>query len=246
MKVVIDAGERLLAILAMIAVLPVVAVAALAIWLQDRRSPFYVSVRVGRNGAPFRLFKLRSMVVGADKSKVDTTVADDPRLTSLGRFIRKFKLDELPQFLNVIIGDMSLVGPRPNVSRETDLYTYQERRILSIKPGITDISSIVFSDLADILSGAEDPNIAYNQLIRPWKSRLALFYVDNMSMRLDLLILLITAVTLISRRYALGLVVSLLKSYRAPDDLVEVAGRRSPLTPMPPPGANLVVTCRNC
>ena len=119
------------------------------------------------------------MKIGADLNKIDSTSLNDSRITVVGNIIRKYKIDELAQLINVLNGSMSLVGPRPNVKRETDLYTLQEKLILSVKPGITDFSSIVFSDEAEILEGKEDPNISYNQLIRPWKSRLAIIYVKK-------------------------------------------------------------------
>ena len=125
--------------------------AVLLIYLYDQRSPFYVAPRVGRDGKLFKMVKLRSMVVDADRTCVVSTAVNDPRLTPVGRFLRAFKVDEIPQLWNVLKGDMSLVGPRPNVERETDAYTSVERCLLSVKPGITDISSIVFSDLNEIL-----------------------------------------------------------------------------------------------
>lgn len=237
--------EIFLAFCAAIITLPVVVVAAIAVWLQDFRSPFYLPYRVGVGGKHFRLFKLRSMVVDADSSQVDTTIAGDPRVTMVGGIIRRFKLDELPQFWNVLIGDMALVGPRPNVSRETDLYTAEEIRMLSIRPGITDISSIVFSDLSEILADVEDANIAYNQLIRPWKSRLALFYVDSKTLYMDLWILLLTAIAIYNRRKALAGLSRLLIRYNAPKELVEVALRCHPLIPSPPPGSIQIVNSRS-
>ncbi|GIW56022.1 MAG: hypothetical protein KatS3mg082_2426 [Nitrospiraceae bacterium] len=114
----------------------------IAVWMYDWHSPFYVAERVGRGGRLFRMIKLRSMVV--NRSTVDSTAADDPRITPIGRFIRRYKIDELSQLLNVLKGDMSLVGPRPNVKRETDLYTAEEKKLLTVNPGITDLASIVF------------------------------------------------------------------------------------------------------
>ena len=109
------------------------------------------------------------MKINADKSGVDSTSNKDPRITGIGRFIRKYKIDELSQLFNVFLGSMSLVGPRPNVKRDTDLYTSLEKDLFLAKPGITDFSSIVFADEGDILEGHLDPDLAYNQLIRPWK-----------------------------------------------------------------------------
>ena len=121
---------------------------------------------------PFSIIKLRSMIVNADKNKVDSTAEDDVRITWVGHFVRKFKIDELTQLINVLFGNMSLVGPRPNVKAETDIYTPIEKKLLSFKPGIADFSSIVFSDEGKILKNSIDPDLEYNQLIRPGKSRL--------------------------------------------------------------------------
>lgn len=235
---------RAFALAAALATAPLVLLAAFAVWVQDRKSPFYLPARVGLGGAMFRLYKLRSMVVDADRTEIDTTVAGDPRVTPVGRLIRRLKLDELPQFWNVVLGDMAVVGPRPNVQRETELYTDEERRLLSVKPGITDLSSIVFSDLAEILAGAQDANIAYNQLVRPWKSRLALFYVDHASARLDVAVVWLTALSLVCRRCSLQGVANLLRRDGAPQDLVDVVRRGRSLQPAPPPGASEIVTSR--
>nr|MDP9178948.1 sugar transferase [Gemmatimonadota bacterium] len=158
---------------------PLIAALSIAIYLQDYHSPLYVATRAGRGDRPFRMVKFRSMVIRADSSGVDSTAGDDARITRLGAFIRRFKLDELPQLWNVLRGDMSLVGPRPNVERETRLYTAEEKRLLSVRPGITDLASIVFADEGEILRGSDDPDLRYNQIIRPWKSRLGLVYVDG-------------------------------------------------------------------
>jgi lipopolysaccharide/colanic/teichoic acid biosynthesis glycosyltransferase len=146
---------------------------------------------------------------------------------------------------NVLKGDMSLVGPRPNVKRETDLYTPVERRLLEVQPGITDFSSIVFSDEGDILKDQADPDIAYNQLIRPGKSLLGLFYVDHRSLLVDIKLCVLTAVAIVSRPNALAGVQGLLRSLGAPESLIEMAGRARPLVPQPPPGATQVVTSRD-
>jgi hypothetical protein len=138
---------------------------------------------------------------------------------------------------------MSLVGPRPNVKRETDLYTSQEKSLLSVKPGITDFASIVFSDEGEILADKADPDIAYNQLIRPGKSRLGLFYIEHKNIVVDLLLIALTALAIVSKQKSLKAVVRLLKLTNAPQDLLELAAREKPLTPQPPPGAtNLVIT----
>ncbi len=191
------------------------------------------------------MIKLRSMVVNADKSGVDSTGSNDQRITAVGHFIRRYKLDELSQLWNVLRGDMSMVGPRPNVKRETDLYTQAERGLLAAKPGITDFASIVFSDEGDILKDHPDPDVAYNQLIRPGKSRLGLFYLQQASLWLDVRLCWLTAVAIASRRRALQGVVGLLRSLGADEALVQIAGRDSPLVPMPPPGGDRIVTSRD-
>lgn len=229
----------------LVAASPVLLPVMFLVWKQDRHSPFYVASRVGRGGAPFRMVKLRSMVVNADASGVDSTGAADARITPVGQFIRRYKLDEVTQLWNVLKGEMSLVGPRPNVLRETDLYTAQERRLLAVKPGITDLSSIVFSDEGDILEHEDDPDIAYNQLIRPGKSRLGLFYIDHRSLGLDARIVGLTMVAIASRHRALRGVATVLRRLGADQQLMAIASREQPLVPMPPPGSDTIVTTRD-
>lgn len=223
---------------------PLILPCMLLVWLGDRRSPLYIAERVGRGERSFRMVKLRSMVVGADRSGVDSTSASDPRITPVGHFIRRYKLDELAQLVNVVRGEMSLVGPRPNVRRETDLYTTEEKRLLSVRPGITDLASVVFADENDILSESSDPDLDYNQLIRPWKSRLGLAYVDNATVFLDMKIIGLTALGLISRRRALDGVARVLAGMECDQLLVGVARRVDPLLAYPPPGAQDVVRSR--
>ncbi|MDG2240257.1 MAG: sugar transferase [Longimicrobiales bacterium] len=223
---------------------PVLLPVMFLVWWQDKHSPFYVADRVGRDDMTFRMVKLRSMVINADKSGVDSTSASDRRVTPVGHFIRRSKLDELTQLWNVLIGDMSLVGPRPNVKRETDLYTSVERHLLDVKPGITDFASIVFSDEGAILKDQDDPDIVYNQLIRPGKSRLGLFYIEHRSLGIDIQACLLTAVAIVSRERALKGLQSVLKRLGAPSDLLQLASRVDPLVPQVPPGADTVVTTR--
>lgn len=223
---------------------PIILLCMLLIWLQDYHSPFYLGERVGKNGKLFKMIKFRSMVKCADKSGVDSTGAQDPRITQVGHFVRRYKLDEIPQLFNVLKGEMSLVGPRPNVKRETDLYSSEESHLLDMCPGITDISSIVFADEGEILKNHEDPDITYNQLIRPWKSRLGLFYIKHHSLFLDLKIIYLTLSCIVSRSKALGKVASVLAQLNAPQELIEISLRRKPLQPTPPPGLEAIVTSR--
>jgi lipopolysaccharide/colanic/teichoic acid biosynthesis glycosyltransferase len=224
---------------------PLIIALCVLIWLQDYHSPFYVATRIGRRERPFRMVKFRSMVIRADTSGVDSTAGDDPRITSLGRFIRRFKLDEIPQLLNVLAGTMSLVGPRPNVERETVLYTADEKRLLSIRPGITDLSSIVFADEGDILEGSADPDLRYNQIIRPWKSRLGLLYVDaKPNVTRDLRIIWLTVRGAMDRARALDGVSEIARDLGADSRLMEIISRRAPLPAAAPPGAADVVQSR--
>lgn len=215
------------------------------IWRQDGHSPFYIADRVGKDGFIFKMVKLRSMIVNADKSGVDSTSSNDNRVTSLGRFIRKYKLDEITQLWNVLIGEMSLVGPRPNVKRETDLYTDEEKTLLKIKPGITDLASIVFADEGEILNGQNDPDIAYNQLIRPGKSHLGIFYVKHQTIFLDIQLIFYTITLIFSREKTLKKIQNLLRNLNASDEIIKLASRTYPLRPMPPPGSSKIVTSRD-
>jgi len=236
--------DIIVSLLGLIVASPVLIPVMIAVWLQNFHSPFYIASRIGKGGELFRMVKPRSMVVNADKSGVDSTGAGDRRITGVGRFIRRYKLDELSQLWNVLIGDMSLVGPRPQVERDVALYTKEEQRLLSVKPGITDISSIVFADEGDILKDKSDPDLAYNQLIRPWKSRLGLFYIDHQSFFLDLRLIYLTALTIVSRERALNEIHGLLVGLAANEQLIQVAQRQNELIPFPPPGATEIVTSR--
>lgn len=228
----------------LLAASPILLPVMFLVWWQDKHSPFYIAKRVGKDGKIFFMTKMRSMIIHADKSGVDSTSSSDQRITPVGHFIRKFKIDEITQLWNVLIGDMSLVGPRPNVTRDVDLYTDSEKRLLSAKPGITDFSSIVFSDEGDILKDSSDPDLRYNQIIRPWKSRLGLFYIDHQSLILDISLILLTIVAILNKNKALLGVAWLLEHYNAEKQLVTVARRQQELYPFPPPGAQDVVMSR--
>jgi len=216
---------------------PVVLLLAILIWLQDRRSPFYVAPRVGRGGAVFRMVKLRTMVADADRLGGPSTTSSDRRVTALGRMIRKGKLDEIPQLWNIAAGQMSFVGPRPQVPAEVDKYTAEERHLLDVTPGLTDFSSIVFADEGEILEDAIDPDVAYDAMIRPWKSRLGLFYVRNRTFAVDCALIALTFLAIRFRRAALHGTRRLLGYLSAPVELLEVAARTTPLPIVSPPGA---------
>ena len=219
---------------------PLLIAVIFAIWIQDRQSPFYIAPRAARGGGTFRMVKFRSMVVNADKIGGSSTAATDRRITPVGQFVRAYKLDELIQLWNVLKGEMSFVGPRPQVLNDAALYTNAENRMLSVPPGITDPASIVFSDEGEILKGSTDPDLLYNQIIRPWKSRLALAYIDHRNFWIDLWLIILTAVAIISKPMALRALGTLLNGWRLDPLVIRMAARQEPLLAYPPPGAEIV------
>ncbi|MBQ6725158.1 MAG: sugar transferase [Bacteroidales bacterium] len=156
----------------------------LAVWIKlDSRGPvFYRQVRVGRHNRDFRIFKFRSMRVGSDKGSLVTIGGRDPRVTRSGYYIRKLKLDELPQLINVLIGDMSFVGPRPEVRKYVDMYTTEQLHVLDVRPGITDEASIAYRNENELLATAADPERFYIETVMPDKLRINLQYVQNHSL----------------------------------------------------------------
>jgi lipopolysaccharide/colanic/teichoic acid biosynthesis glycosyltransferase len=181
--------DFLVAGIALILVSPVLLVLAALIKISSPGPVFYRGVRIGRYGVPFRIFKFRTMVINAEKLGGSATAEDDPRITPVGRFIRRNKLDEFPQFMNVLVGDMSLVGPRPEVKKYVDMYSAEEKSILDLRPGITDWASIWNSNEAAVLEGSTDPEKTYEELIRPTKLALQLFYARKNSLIVDVKIL---------------------------------------------------------
>ena len=146
---------------------------------ESKGGGFYCQQRVGKDGRMFGLYKFRSMRTGSDKKGLITVGGHDSRITRMGYFIRKYKIDELPQLWNVLKGDMSLVGPRPEVKKYVDLYTEEQRRVLSVRPGITDYASIEYVDENEILGNAEDPDRVYVEEIMPAKIKLNMRYIEN-------------------------------------------------------------------
>ena len=159
---------------------------------EDGGPIFYRGERVGLFGRIFQIYKFRTMVVDAEKRGGSSTSEDDPRITRTGNILRKHKLDELPQLINVLRGDMSFVGPRPEVKKFTDMYTEKEKAILTVRPGITDWASLWNSDEGAILKGSPDPDKDYLEKIRPEKIRLQLEYVREQSFRTDIKIIFLT------------------------------------------------------
>ena len=165
---------------------PVLLLIALAIKIDDPGPVFYRQVRVGRGGRTFRIFKFRTMVVDADKKGLAITVGRDNRITRVGALLRRTKLDELAQLINVFTGDMSFVGPRPEVQKYVDLYTPYQRQVLLVRPGITDYASIAYRNENDLLAGAEDPERMYIDVIMPDKIELNMKYLRETSPAADI------------------------------------------------------------
>lgn len=191
--------DILLSVVMLSMALPAFLVTAVII---KRTSPgpiFYRGRRVGRHGKPFHICKFRTMVVNADQIGGSSTSDDDPRITKIGNFLRKYKLDELPQLFNVLTGTMSFVGPRPEVEEYVAMYTEEEKLILTLRPGITDWASIWNSDEGAILAGSEDPDRAYLEIIRPTKLKLQLRYARQHSVWVDCKIIAYTAFKLLKK-----------------------------------------------
>ena len=206
---------------------PVFFVIAWRIHREDGGPVFYRGERVGLQDLIFRIFKFRTMVVNAEKLGGPSTPDDDPRINRIGRKLRKHKLDELPQLFNVFLGDMSLVGPRPEVRRYTEMFTPEERAILSVRPGITDWASIWNPDEGSILAGAADPETAYLELIRPTKVKLQLKYVREQSVATDLRILWETMMVLVNPRAKMAAVQRLSAAGRGPEGRQEAVSRKT-------------------
>ena len=190
----------------MIVASPILLICAMAIKSESKGPVFYRGKRIGRNGKPFFIYKFRSMVDNAENLGASSTNASDVRITRVGRYIRKYKLDELSQLINVLKGDMSIVGPRPQVKWAVDLFTEEEKEILRLRPGLTDWASIRFNNEEEIIekSGYSNADEAYMELIHPEKMRLQLKYLRERSFLTDLRIILDTAGMLLRTRAGFG------------------------------------------
>lgn len=184
--------DGLAALLGLLVLLPFLAVLAVLVKLQDGGPVFYRQERVGRGGRPFRIWKFRTMVVDADRVGKPLTVGADPRVTRIGAFLRRWKLDELPQLLNVVLGEMGLVGPRPEVPKYVAHYTEAQRAVLALRPGVTDLASIAYRNESELLAGLEDPEGHYLQVILPDKIRINLDYAAKASLGRNLKVILAT------------------------------------------------------
>ena len=183
----------------LLVVAPLMAALAAAIRLEDGGSPLYIQERVGQDGEPFQLLKFRTMSeapLAPDATQL--TVGDDPRITRVGRLLRSSRLDELPQLINILAGEMSVVGPRPEVPRYVAHYDAEQRAVLSARPGLTDPATLAFRHEAEILAGAEDPERTYIEEVMPEKLRINLEYLAERDAVSDLKLLLATATTLLA------------------------------------------------
>lgn len=174
--------DILFSIIGLVLLSPLFTVLYLLIRIESQGGGFYAQERIGKNGKPFKLFKFRSMRIGSDKKGLITIGEKDNRITKTGFILRKYKLDELPQLWNVFIGDMSLVGPRPEVKKYTDLYTEEQKQVLQVRPGITDWASIKYVDENKILGESKDPDDAYVNLIMPNKIKLNMVYIQHQTL----------------------------------------------------------------
>ena len=190
--------DVIVAMVGLLVLWPVMLLIAAAIRADSPGPMFYRGVRVGRFGRPFRIYKFRTLVVDAEKMGGPSTADDDPRITRIGRVLRRYKLDELPQLVNVLKGEMSIVGPRPEVQQYVELFTEEERAILAVQPGMTDWASIWNPDEGALLAGSEDPERTYLEKVRPTKIRLQLEYVRRRSFWVDLVIVAQTVAALLA------------------------------------------------
>ena len=180
-----------LSLFGLIILLPFMLIIAILIKIDSKGPVFFKQIRVTKNGKEFKIFKYRTMRVGSDKYS-QITVGKDGRITKIGSFLRKYKLDEIPQLINVLIGDMSLVGPRPEVPKYVALYTDEQKEILKVRAGITDYASIEFSDENDLLASEEDPEKAYIEKVMSRKIELNKKYLSEISILTDIKIILLT------------------------------------------------------
>ena len=177
--------------------LPFALIIALLIVTDSKGRVLYKQSRVGRNNVDFLLYKFRTMCTGADKGSLITVGGDDVRITKVGRFLRKFKIDEFPQFLNILKGEMSIVGPRPEVRKYVDMYTPEQMRVLSVRPGLTDYASIRYVNENELLATSTNPERTYIEEIMPDKLNLNLKYIDEQSIWVDLKIMMRTLVAIV-------------------------------------------------
>lgn len=185
-------------LIGLIILLPLLLIIALLIKLESKGPVFYMQTRVGQHNKDFKIFKYRTMFVGSDKKGLLTLGDKDPRVTKIGFFLRKYKLDELPQLINVLLGSMSFVGPRPEVRKYVDFYSKEDLKVLRLKPGITDFASIEYRDEAELLKTAENPEAFYIETILPEKLKLHKKYINSQGLWTDFKIILKTIETIVA------------------------------------------------
>lgn len=178
--------DFLASLLGIIILSPILLVVAIAIKIDSKGNILFMQKRIGKNGVPFYIYKFRTMVSDAEKIGKQITVGKDNRITKVGAFLRKYKIDELPQLFNVLKGDMSLVGPRPEVPKYVDLYTESEKRVLEVRPGITDLASLRYKDENDILGNVDNPEEYYINVIMKDKLKLNLEYIEKSNLIFDI------------------------------------------------------------
>lgn len=211
------------------------------VYKQDFNNPIYISKRVKKNNEIFSLLKIRSMKISNEKNVITSTSYNDPRISKIGYAIRRYKIDEIPQLINIVKNEMSFVGPRPNVFEEVNLYTDQEKKLLNVKPGITDYASIIFSDESEILKNSTNPNLDYNLLIRPWKSLIGIYYVENRNFFMDIEILFLTFFSLLNKDFTTSYISKKLLKHDF-ETYSKLFNPNRVLKPLPPPGSTKLVS----
>lgn len=226
--------ESLISVVILIFVSPALMALMAALWARDLAAPILVVTRIGQGGRSFRVAIMRATA--------PTHASGQARLGRLDRLAQIVHANAILQLLNVVAGTMSLVGPRPSLPSEAVGFTAIEKRLFDSRPGIVDFAAIIFADECEILRGSADPELDYNRLIRPWKSRLGLFYLENRSLWLDWELFAVASIAIVSRAHGLSRAERLLTELEAPTEIKEIAARRATLTPCPPPGAARPVT----
>ena len=201
---------------------PILLVCLLGVYLTDYSSPIYCAKRIGYNGKPFTMYKIRTMVVNQSGKTSLSTKDDDERILTIGRWTRRFKIDEIAQFVNVLTGTMLLVGPRPLPEKDFKKLTNFELQAYKQKPGVTDFSSIFFNNEGSLLKAAKDPDALYNTKIRPWKSRLVIFYMYNASLKTDWFLIFMTGLSLFNRRVTINFLRAYVRRRNASDELLKL------------------------
>jgi len=191
--------DIIFSLIVLLTLLPIFIVVAVLIIVDSKGGIFFKQIRVGKNNVDFSLFKFRTMTVGSDKKGQITIGNKDSRITKVGSILRKYKLDEFPQLINILNGEMSIVGPRPEVRKYVELYTKEQLNVLSVKPGLTDYASLEYINESEILGNSEDPNQTYIDEIMPLKLKLNLKYISKISFITDLSLIFKTIIRILAK-----------------------------------------------